>query len=486
MDWPLDLIYEVYRRCRFAEQLVLSRYLSYIDKRFIIRRIPRRHERNLSDNILIQFTGLTHLNIKNNSRVNDYTVSKLTDLQSLDISGHSTISNSGIQNLTNLRKLNYSQNYHVTADIFLKLPKLEQVSVNTVDLAQIRDFKGEVWCCGDPDGIQVTEARFLYHRIYIIKSLDEWKLINNVDDIFISKSDGLCYIRYSGRVWAPCSDLKMLIKDTYGPFYDWHEGELTNFLEKSNWDYPLYSTFYNSSSIISQIKSLDLPIRQLNYHEYLIFCNGIDYFLDTKNFCIISVERLINNYLIQSQSVGLVKTIPDEIDSQVVDDILSILVGEQCKQEYRRLLRHLFVEPEPYSYSYQLPVLLTTWCKVLCRILTKNPGICDAYDYDNQDLNGSAIILPKDVEFKTKQPGVHYIYNTSCRGGCGNYYLCVFSCECLCGINVVGFNEWISKKSHLFSEHEHFHDIHILGKLFNYPDIGNGHMMINLIKWFSG
>lgn len=82
----------------------------------------------ICDDLLVQFTSLTSLNLSRNKEITANSLEKLTNLTKLDLIGNSRILPNSLEKLSKLKNLDLFLNKKISAHSLLKLPHLESLS----------------------------------------------------------------------------------------------------------------------------------------------------------------------------------------------------------------------------------------------------------------------------------------------------------------------------------------------------------------------
>lgn len=90
--------------------------------------------RIIYDNVLVQFTSLTSLNLARNGNISSECLEKLPNLTKLTLTGNTIISTNAVEKLTKLKILNLFFNSNIRPPSLLKLPLLEELSLNAESL----------------------------------------------------------------------------------------------------------------------------------------------------------------------------------------------------------------------------------------------------------------------------------------------------------------------------------------------------------------
>jgi len=203
-------------------------------------------------------------------------------------------------------------------------------------------------------------------EIIEVHTYDEFMKHTDITDIIITdkkKEEG--YLKFPNHIWRRIWDKNST---------DENAEILSLWLENNLRDQWLCN--FNCENIIKDICDkcyIKNPyIFQLKYNEFIIQCNSnLDLILDTKSFTIKNCDEDIDNEIILANGAGerilylSDKTDTDDIDTNIVDNIISSLINDKnIIQQYRKLCYNILVEQKETiifeDYSNKC-CLLSTW-----------------------------------------------------------------------------------------------------------------------------
>lgn len=206
-------------------------------------------------------------------------------------------------------------------------------------------------------------------KIIEVNTYNEFMKHTFITDIIIiiitdkKKEEG--YLKYPNHIW-----IRIWEKNRT----DDNAETLSLWLENNSMDDSLYK--FNYKNIIQDICDkcyIEQPyIYQLKYNEFIIKCDGnLDLILNTKSFTIKNCDEDIDNNIILNVGAGervlylSNETYIDNIDTNIIDDILSSLINDKnIIDQYRKLCYNILVEQKQTiifeDYSHKC-CLLSTW-----------------------------------------------------------------------------------------------------------------------------